>query len=231
MNQNKYQLPQLTSLIRSYFFSGMLVGLPLGVIAWISVSVLETLWLLPGILPDAWQPRYWIQDSSAAELVNALIVLGLAVLLVLGVSLLGWVSTQYLGKKLLEMLAHLIQRIPVLRSIYSALDQLLRTFTSGSGQQFNRVVYIEYPRKGCWTLAFVTGEARAPQGLQEGQFLNVYVPTTPNPTSGFHLIIEESEVRESGMNVEEAFRTILSLGIAQPATGATGTSGGAHGSR
>ena len=232
MNQNKYQLPQLTSLIRSHFFSGMLVGLPLGVIAWISLSVLETLWLLPEILPDAWQPRYWIQDPNAAELVNALIVLGLAVLLVLAVSLLGWVSTQYLGKKLLEMLAHLIQRIPVLRSIYSALDQLLRTFTSGSGQQFNRVVYIEYPRKGSWTLAFVTGGARAPQGLQGGHFLNVYVPTTPNPTSGFHLIIEESEVRESGMNVEEAFRTILSLGIAQPVTGATGTqSGGAHGSR
>jgi len=216
MTQNKVQLPQLTSLIRSYFFSGMLVGLPLGVIAWISLSVLETLWLLPGILPDAWQPRYWIQDPSAAELVNALIVLGLAVLLVLAVSLLGWVSTQYLGKKLLEMLAHLIQRIPVLRSIYSALDQLLRTFTSGSGQQFNRVVYIEYPRKGSWTLAFVTGEARAPQGVQGGQFLNVYVPTTPNPPSGFFLMLPRAEVIELDMSVDEALKYVVSLGVVAP---------------
>jgi uncharacterized membrane protein len=214
MNAPKTKLPHLSSLIRSYFFSGMLVGLPLGVIGWISISVLETLWMLPHILPESWRPEFWLADSSAAELVNALIVFGLAGCLVLLISLLGWISTQYLGRKALDMLGHLIQRIPVLRSIYSALDQLLRTFTSGSGQQFNRVVYLEYPRKGCWTLAFVTGPARNPQS--QGQFLNVYVPTTPNPTSGFHLIIDESEVRDSGMNVEEAFRTILSLGIAQP---------------
>ena len=214
MSAPKTKIPQLSSLIRSHFFSGMLVGLPLGVIAWISLSVLQTLWMLPHILPESWRPEFWISDSNLAELVNAIIVFALAGCLVLLISLLGWISTQYLGRKALDGLGHLIQRIPVLRSIYSALDQLLRTFTSGSGQQFNRVVYIEYPRKGCWTLAFVTGTARNPQA--PGQFLNVYVPTTPNPTSGFHLIIDETEVKDSGMNVEEAFRTILSLGIAQP---------------
>jgi len=213
---SKWRLPNLPSLIRSYFFSGVLVVIPLGVIAWISVSALETLWMLPGILPESWRPEYWIQDPSTAEVVNAGIVLLLALLLVLLVSLLGWISTQYLGKKVLDSLGHLIQRIPVLRSIYSALDQLLRTFTSGSGQQFNRVVYIEYPRKGVWALAFVTGSAKGPAA--PAHHLNVYVPTTPNPTSGFHLIVPEAEVRESGMSVEEAFRTILSLGIAQPET-------------
>jgi uncharacterized membrane protein len=211
---SKWRLPDLPSLIRSYFFSGVLVVIPLGVIAWISVSALETLWMLPGILPESWRPEYWINDPRVAELVNAGIVLLLALLLVLLVSLLGWISTQYLGKKFLDSLGHLIQRIPVLRSIYSALDQLLRTFTSGSGQQFNRVVYIEYPRKGVWALAFVTGPAKGPAVPEH--HLNVYVPTTPNPTSGFHLLVSEADVRESGMSVEEAFRTILSLGIAQP---------------
>jgi uncharacterized membrane protein len=194
----------------------MLVVLPLGVIAWISVSVLQTLWMLPHILPESWRPEYWITDPNLAELVNAGIVFLLALLLVLLISLLGWISTQYLGKKILDSIGHLIQRIPVLRSVYSALDQLLRTFTSGSGQQFNRVVYLEYPRKGVWTLAFVTGSAKGPAAPE--QHLNVYVPTTPNPTSGFHLIVSESDVRDSEMSVEEAFRTILSLGIAQPGT-------------
>ena len=86
---------------------------------------------------------------------------------------------------------------------------------AGDKKQFSRVVYVEYPRKGSWALAFVTGSARNPTGIS-GDFLNVYVPTTPNPTSGFHLVVSESEVRDSHLSVEEAFSTILSLGIAQP---------------
>jgi uncharacterized membrane protein len=102
----------------------------------------------------------------------------------------------------------------VIRGVYSALDQLLRTLANGGGQQFNRVVYIEYPRKGLLAIAFVTGPARGP-AVPPGH-LNVYVPTTPNPTSGFHLIVPENEVRESLLKVEDAFKTILSLGLAQP---------------
>ncbi len=101
----------------------------------------------------------------------------------------------------------------MVRSVYSALDQLLRTLAAGGGKQFNRVVYVEYPRKGIWALAFVTGPARE-KHIPEGH-LNIYIPTTPNPTSGFHLIVSEADVRESGMTVEHAFKTILSLGIAQ----------------
>ena len=105
----------------------------------------------------------------------------------------------------------------MLRSIYGALEQLLHTLAQGGGAQFRRVVYIEYPRKDVWALAFVTGPARAP-GFPDG-YLNVYVPTTPNPTSGFHLLVAEAEVRPSELSVEEAFKTILSLGIAQSSIG------------
>jgi uncharacterized membrane protein len=211
-------LPKFSNLIRGHFFAGLLVVIPLVVIAWILAGAVTTLWGLQRVLPAAWQPEaLFAGEPGLAFLLNAAFTVGLAIVMALGISFLGWVSKQYLGQKLLDGIGHLIQRIPVIRSIYSALDQLLRTMASGGGKQFNRVVYVEYPRKGVWAIAFVTGPARGPAA--PAGHLNVYVPTTPNPTSGFHLIVPEAEVRESQMAVEEAFRTILSLGIAQP-TGA-----------
>ena len=127
--------------------------------------------------------------------------------------MLGWISQQVIGAQFLRLVSRWIERIPVIRSIYSSLNQLLKTMASGDKSQFNRVVYLEYPRKGVWALGFVTSAARP---IDPGErFLNVYVPTTPNPTSGFHLIVNEREVRDSHLSVEEAFKTILSLGIAQ----------------
>jgi len=178
------QIPALGKLLKSYFFAGILVLIPLGVIAWILAGALGALWRLHELLPDAWQPENYLPDPGLARLLNV----------------------AFVGEEI-------IQRIPVVRSVYSALDQLLRTLAAGGGQQFNRVVYVEYPRKGIWALAFVTGAARE-KNIPEGH-LNVYIPTTPNPTSGFHLIVPEADVKESGMTVEHAFKTILSLGIAQ----------------
>ena len=209
------KIPNIGALLRKNFLAGLFVVIPLAVIAWILAEVLSTLWSLEQFLPLTWQPAHYFRHVSTVRFLNFLITLGVTLALSFAISFLGWASKQFLGQKFLEMLAHLIQRIPVVRSIYSALDQLLKTMASGGGQQFNRVVYIEYPRKGVWALAFVTSTARG-NGIGPGH-LNVYVPTTPNPTSGFHLIIDEAEVRESHLTVEEAFKTILSLGIAQPA--------------
>lgn len=200
--------------LKNHFFAGLLVVIPLGVIVWLLGAVFQILKQVHQFLPENWKPDNFIDDPAIATLINGLFTFGLVVLILVGVSFLGWASKQFLGKKILEMLGGLIQRIPVIRSIYSALDQLLRTLAAGGGQQFNRVVYIEYPRKGVWAIAFVTGPVQT-RALPEG-LLNVYVPTTPNPTSGFHLIVQESEVRESHMKVEEAFKVLLSLGIAQP---------------
>jgi len=207
--------------LRTHFFAGLLVVIPLSVIAWILFASLRALWGVHRLLPVSWQPESFLGDQALATFLNLMITLGLALLAAVGVSLLGWTSKQYLGKKALEVIGYLIQRIPVIRSIYSALDQLLRTLAAGGGQQFSRVVYIEYPRKGVWALAFVTGPAQG--RAVPSRHLNVYIPTTPNPTSGFHLIVPEEEVRESHMKVEEAFKTILSLGIAQ--SGQPGQSG------
>jgi uncharacterized membrane protein len=177
------------------------------------VGMLRVLWGFQEFLPEEWRPERLVQDPGLAVLFNAVFTVGVAFLVALGISFLGWVSKLYLGQKFLEGLAEVIQRIPVIRTVYSALDQLLRTIAAGGGQQFNRVVYVEYPRRDSWTIAFVTGTTRMPG--QTETYLNLYVPTTPNPTSGFYLIIAERDVREAKMSVEEAFKRILSLGIAQ----------------
>lgn len=216
MNKKPRQLPPrpgVAALLSKYFFSGILVVIPLAVSGWIIGGVLGTLWTIQEILPPSLHPENFFPDPMMALLVRAAFTVSVALMLAIGVSFLGWMSSQYLGQKVLELIGSMIQRIPVLRTIYSSLDQLLKTMAAGGGQQFSRVVYIEYPRKGIWTLAFVTGPART-KVLPENH-LNVYVPTTPNPTSGFHLIVPESEVRESNLRVEEAFKTILSLGIAK----------------
>jgi len=214
------KLPNFSELSKRHFFAGILVFIPFGVIAWILAGVVRFLWGFHDLLPVSLKPENFLENQAWATLFNILITLGVAAVLALGVTILGWISQQYLGRKAIDLLGDLIQQIPVIRSIYSALDQLLRTLAVGDGQQFSRVVLIEYPRKGIWALAFVTGPARG-RVLPPGH-LNVYVPTTPNPTSGFHLIVPESEVRESGMKVEDAFKTILSLGIAQPAEDSRG---------
>ncbi len=208
-------MKNLPELLKKHFFAGLLVVVPLGVIGWICLSVLEVLWQLHDFLPESLQPKSLIPLPELVGVLNFLFTLIATFILALGISLLGWGSKHFLGKKLLEVVEHLIERIPVIRGIYSSLAQLLKTISSGGGgQQFNRVVYIEYPRKNIWTLAFVTGTSKIP-GLS-GALVNVYVPTTPNPTSGFFLILPEEDVRESHLKVEDAFKTILSLGIAQP---------------
>jgi uncharacterized membrane protein len=210
------QLPKLRALLRSHFFSGLLVVIPAGVIVWILGIALSTIWSLRKIIPDVWRPENWLPSAPLAWLANVGFAIGITIALALTISIIGWISKQLLGQKILEFISdHVIQRIPVIRSIYSSLNQLLRTIAAGNGHQFSRVVYVEYPRKGMWVIAFVTSSATGRAVPRD--HLNLYVPTTPNPTSGFHVMVPETEVRDAQMSVEEAFRTILSLGIAQPA--------------
>lgn len=217
MRRNYFShIPNLGALLKSHFFAGLLVITPLGVITWILATALGTLWRLHELLPGNWQPENVFQDPTVATVVVIGFTIGATLVLAMGISFLGWISKQYLGQKALEIVVEIIQRIPVIRSIHSALDQLLRALASGGGKQFNRVVYVEYPRPGLWTLAFVTGASAGPKSNEP--HLKLYVPTTPNPTSGFYLIVPEKEVCESRLTVEEAFKTILSLGIAQPPT-------------
>lgn len=202
------------SLFRKHFLTGVFVLIPFAVVAWLLGKIFAALWTLHRLIPEEWKPIYHF-DEYTAQLLNFAITIGLTVLFAFFVSGLGWFSKNILGARILRFFSGLVQKIPVVRGIFSSLNQLLKTMASGDKQQFSRVVYLEYPRRGTWALAFVTGTANAPLANSGESFLNVYVPTTPNPTSGFHLIVAESDVRDSFLSVEEAFRTILSLGIAQ----------------
>ncbi len=206
------ELPHVGSLLKSYFLAGLMIVIPLGVIAWILGAALQSIWGLLEWLPEQWRPDNLLPNPQLAFLVNVAVTLGIALVLALATSIIGWVSRLYLGQLILRLISFFIQRIPVIRSVYSSLDQLLRAFASGGGGQFSRVVYVEYPRKEMWTLAFVTGQLKTDK-LPPGH-VNLFVPTTPNPTSGFYLIAHESQVKESGLKVEEAFKVLLSLGIA-----------------
>ncbi|HAR44425.1 MAG TPA: hypothetical protein DCS07_17640 [Bdellovibrionales bacterium] len=205
---------KLIELLKANFFAGILVLIPIGVIIWIAGWALGILWGLRELLPEDWSPESFSHDPSLISVINFALILAALLVLAISISGLGWASKHYLGKKVLEGIAQFIERIPFLRSIYSALDQLLKTMAAQGSQQFNRVVYIEYPRSGTWALAFVTGTARPPWGTPDTEYLNIYVPTTPNPTSGFHLIVAEKDTREAHLKVEEAFKVILSLGLA-----------------
>ncbi|MEK6706806.1 MAG: DUF502 domain-containing protein [Bdellovibrionota bacterium] len=204
---------KIRTLLKQHFIAGVFVLIPLVVIGWILFAALEAVWQLHDLIPARWSPENVLQNKTLGTLINILITAAVVFLLAMVISILGWASKLYFGKKTLEYIAHIIERIPVIRSIYGALDQLFKTLGSGGNQQFSRVVYVEYPRKNVWAIAFVTSPARAP-GIPPGH-LNIFLPATPNPTSGFHLIVAETEVRETNMKVEEAFKTILSLGIAQ----------------
>ncbi|MDR3608219.1 MAG: DUF502 domain-containing protein [Oligoflexia bacterium] len=203
----------IIALLKSNFLAGVLIVIPFCVVTWIIVRILALVWSLHGFIPQQWLPDAILDSSVISTFVNFILTCMVALLLALGISMLGWFSKRYMGRKALGYVADLISHIPVIRSVYSALDQLLKTMSANGEQQFSRVVYLEFPRKGVWTLGFVTGPARG--AIVPEHHLNVYVPTTPNPTGGYYLIVPESEVRESHMRVEDAFKSILSLGMAQ----------------
>lgn len=209
----------MTSLFRKHFLAGVLVLVPIVVILWIFTWMLGFLEGFFALVPDSALPRN-LFPSAIASLLNFVFLLGVAVVLVALISLLGFFSKLYLGKKLIAWIGHGIQRIPVLGTLYSTVDQLVRALNQGEGgKQFHRVVLLEYPRAGVWAVGFVTGPFL--QKSMPAGYLNVFVPTVPNPTSGFHLIVKESEVRDSHLKVDEAFKLILSLGIAQGTEGET----------
>jgi len=197
---------KIVEILRKNFLTGVIVFIPMVVLFWIGRSFIGFLWDFIDLVPHQLRPE--------SEIITGLFVLGITLAFSIGIALLGLFSKFYLGKKFLEFFGEQVQRIPVVGTIYSSLDQLLKTLATGGGKQFSRVVYIEYPRAGVWAVAFVTGPAVS-KTLPEG-YLNVFIPTVPNPTSGFHLIVKETEVKETHMKVEEAFKLILSLGIAQP---------------
>jgi uncharacterized membrane protein len=202
----------LVKIIRSHFLAGILVLIPLWVTVWLLRGIFNSIRNYYLLLPDAILPKTYF-NPQLAVLIDGILVIGFLIALIIITSFIGWGSKNFIGQKILKWISLLIQRIPVLGAIYNSLDQLLKTLASGSDKQFRRVVYVEFPRKDMWTIAFVTGSAIDP--LPPG-YLNIFVAAVPNPTSGFFMMVKESEVIESHLTVEQAFKMILSFGIVHP---------------
>jgi len=197
------RLQKIKLIIKDHFLSGLIVLAPILIVVivfqWIFGGLIRFITQITGELPPAF---------------HFLVVIGILLAGVLAVSLIGLFSRLYFGQKVFEWLKEGMDKIPLFGPIYSTIEQLFNAISSKGGRQFHRVVFLEYPRKEVWVVGFVTGSATL-KGIPPG-FISVYVPTVPNPTSGFHLMVKESEVIESGLKVDEAFKLILSLGVALP---------------
>ena len=196
------------SALRKWFFAGLLVVLPLAITVWVVQWILGTLDQTLLILPAGWQP-----DRLLGVHIPGLgVLLALAILLVVGA-----IASNFIGRRLLTWSDGLLARIPVVRSIYSGVKQVSDTLFSENGNAFRTAVLIEWPRPGVWTIGFVTGApgGDVPQHLP-GEYLSVYVPTTPNPTGGYFVMLPKSECIELRMTVDEALRYVISMGVVVP---------------
>lgn len=193
---------------RKWLFAGLLVLAPLGITVWVLEWVISTLDKTLHILPEAWQP----------DRLLGLHIPGLGVLFALAVVLLiGSMTSNYVGNQLLGWWNMLLHRIPVVRSIYSGVKQVSDTLFSEKGNAFRQAVLVQWPHQDMWTIGFVTG---APGGelVQHlpGDYLSVFVPTTPNPTGGYFVMLKKSDCIVLDMNVDEALTYVISMGVIVP---------------
>ena len=139
---------------------------------------------------------------------------GLGIILtVLLIYILGFLVTNFLGRKIFNLGERIVKKVPIVNMIYTTLKQITDTFTKGSTDGFEGAVYIQYPRQGLWTMAFISGESKTKDGVP---YYHLFVPTTPNPTSGFFLMIPQADTVATGMSVEEGLKTIISGGLLAP---------------
>ena len=198
----------MMAALRRYLVAGLLVWVPLGVtlliITWM-VNLMDRTLLL---LPANWRPEQVIGFSipGLGIVLTAVVVIGT-----------GIAVTHLFGFHVVGLGERIVARIPVVRSIYSSVKQVTETMFSNSGQSFRQVVLVRYPHKDSWTIGFLTGESAPEARNRTGrELVNVFVPTTPNPTSGFFLLVPREEVIDLDMSVDEGLKMLLSLGVVQP---------------
>jgi len=200
-------------MLRRYLIAGLLVWVPLGVTFFILKLLLDLMDRLLLILPIAWRPESLLGFSIP----GLGFILAFIILLITGA-----IGANLLGRTALRVSEGLLARIPLVRTIYSSAKQILNSVLSTGGDSFRKVLLIEYPRKGIWTICFQTGTAvKEIQDQLDQQSIMVFVPTTPNPTSGFIMVVAESETRELDMDIETALKLVMSLGMAKTSNAAS----------
>ncbi len=186
--------------LRNNFIAGVVVLIPIGITVYLTLFIIK---ISSKILPKELNPNHYLPyNIPGVEIIISIIL----------ITFIGWLSLSFIGKKFLEIFNNILKKIPILRTIYSAFEQMLDIFTKSDENKKN-VVLVEYPRKGSWAVGFATKENKGEISNKSKQNLvNVFVPTTPNPTSGFLLMFPKQEVIYLDMSFEEASRFIVSAG-------------------
>jgi uncharacterized membrane protein len=201
----------LVRAVRMYFVAGLLAFAPIGITFWAIAWIITRLdnMLLPRVIQ--WVSPGLDQPPELPPLVGALFTF--MVILLSGV-----IVRHFFGHELVRIWEALLSRVPIARTIYGGVKQLLDAVLQTGDTNFNRVVMIEYPRRGLWALAFTTGPARGAvaAAVPQDNVINCFLPTTPNPTSGFYLVVPEAEIIEVDLTVEDAFKVIMSAGLVTP---------------
>ncbi|MCB5195921.1 DUF502 domain-containing protein [Deefgea salmonis] len=213
----------MTSLFKRYFFTGLLIWIPLVITLWVLNLLISTMDQLGAFVPNQVRPDFWILQALAQlfpHLKGVENIPGFGVILtVLVLFLTGIFAANILGRRLLGVGESILKRIPIVRSIYMSVKQVSDTLFSDSGNAFRKAVLVQFPHQGTWSVGFVTG---VPNGeISEklgGELISVFVPTTPNPTSGFLFMAKISDVKELDMSVDEALKYVISLGVVMPST-------------
>jgi len=206
MNKFKRRRISIIAKLRNYFFTGIVVLVPIGITLYLTKFIIS---ISSKLIPEEINPNSYLPFSiPGLEILISIII----------ITIIGGLSLSFIGKKILQLVNDLLKRIPILRTIYSAIGQMTETFTPKKKSK-KSVVLIEYPRKGSWAVGFVTKENKGEISKKTNKNLvNVFVPTTPNPTSGFLLMFPKNEVIYLNMTFEEASKFIVSAGTSNPSS-------------
>lgn len=194
--------------MKKYFITGLLIWIPLVITLWVLKLIVDTLDQSLLLLPESLRTENWL----GVHVPGLGAILTIAIVFVTGVF-----ARNFFGAQLVELWHEILHRIPVVNSIYSSVKQISDTLFSSSGQAFRKALLVQWPREGMWTIAFLTG---APTGEVAGNVpadcLSVYVPTTPNPTGGYFVIVPRKDVIELEMTVDQALKYVISMGVVPP---------------
>lgn len=195
-------------MFKRYFITGLLIWVPLAITAWVLSMIISAMDQSLLLLPEAVHPI----NLLGFDLPGAGTVLTLMVIFVTGL-----LAANFIGQKLVGWWEQILARIPVVNSLYNAVKQVSDTILSPNGNAFRKALLVQYPRQGSWTIAFLTGKPGGDVANHlDGNYVSVYVPTTPNPTSGFFLMMPAEDVVELKMTVDEALKYIVSMGVVPP---------------
>ena len=201
---------KIAKALKKYLITGVLVWLPIAVTIWAMTYIISAADRLISLLPESWQPQhFWGFNIPGLGIVAATVVLFVT----------GVFAANVLGRRILGAWDSLLGRIPVVKSIYSSVKKVSESLLSDSSRSFKTPVLVPFPQPGIWTIAFVSGYI--PDKLkgslpQDDDYISVYVPTTPNPTGGYYIMVKKSDVRELDMSVDQALKYVISLGMVMP---------------